>query len=192
MSSLLQGRGRRGVVAIAATAVVLSLSAAARAQDAIPKEGAAAVKSAFAADIETMRGKFLGLAQAFPQDKYTWRPMDGVRSVSEVLMLIASEGYGFVPTGLGGKAALPREEMGKLAGITDKAQVIDHLTKAFAHAKTELAAIDPATLTAKRRVMGQERTVAEIAQAIGGDMHEHLGQLIAYARMNKIVPPWSK
>ena len=40
-----------------------------------------------------MRGKFVGLAEAFPQDKYTWRPMDGVRSVSEVLMLAAIEGY---------------------------------------------------------------------------------------------------
>jgi hypothetical protein len=180
------------VAVITAAAAVLSLAASVRAQDAIPKEGAAAVKTAFAADLETMRGKFLGLAQAFPQDKYTWRPMDGVRSVSEVLMLIASEGYGFVPSGFGGKAGLPREEMGKLASITDKAQVIDHLTKAFAHAKTELDSADPATLTAKRRVMGQDRTIAEITAAIGGDMHEHLGQLIAYARMNKIVPPWSK
>jgi DinB family protein len=193
MSSLrLQSGGRRMIAVITAAAAVLSLSASARAQDAIPKEGAAAVKTAFGADLETMRGKFLGLAQAFPQDKYTWRPMDGVRSVSEVLMLIASEGYGFVPSGFGGKAGLPREEMGKLASITDKAQVIDHLTKAFAHAKSELDSVDPATLTAKRRVMGQDRTIAEIAAAIGGDMHEHLGQLIAYARMNRIVPPWSK
>jgi hypothetical protein len=70
--------------------------------------------------------------------------------------------------------------------------VLDHLNKAFAHAKTELEAVDPATLTAKRRVMGQDRSVVEIAFAIGGDMHEHLGQLIAYARTNHIVPPWSK
>ena len=104
----------------------------ARAQDALTKESAAAVKSAFIADIDAMKVKFVGLAQAFPPDKYTWRPMEGVRSVSEVLMLIASEGYGFAPTALGGPSGLGREEMGKLNGITDKAQVIDHLNKGFA------------------------------------------------------------
>lgn len=161
-------------------------------QDAMTKEAAAAVKTAFVADIEAMRAKFLGLAEAFPQDKYTWRPMDGVRSVSEVLMLIASEGYGFAPTSLGGQAAMSREESGKLATTTDKAQVIAHLTKAFAHAKQALEAIDPATLVAKRRAMGQDRSTPEIVLLVAGDMHEHLGQLIAYARMNHIVPPWSK
>jgi DinB superfamily len=171
----------------------LALSATpARAQDAMTKESAAVVKAAFLADIEVMRGKFLGLAQAFPPDKYTWRPMEGVRSVSEVLMLIASEGYGFAPTALGGKAALGREEMAPLSKVTDKAQVIDHLNKSFAYAKQTLDGIDPATLTAKRRVMGQDLALPNIILAVGGDMHEHLGQLIAYARMNHIVPPWSK
>ena len=51
---------------------------------------------------------------------------------------------------------------------------------------------DPATLVGRRRAMGQERTTPEIVLFVAGDMHEHLGQLIAYARMNRIVPPWSK
>jgi DinB superfamily len=184
--------GRRGLALLTALVAVVTLAAPARAQDAMTKESAALVKGAFLGDLEVMRGKFVALAEAFPADKYTWRPMEGVRSVSEVLMLIASEGYGFAPSGFGGKAALPREEMTKLSSITDKAQVVDHLNKAFAHAKKEIEAIDPATLTAKRRVMGQDRTAPEIVLAIGGDMHEHLGQLIAYARTNHVVPPWSK
>jgi hypothetical protein len=179
-----------GLAVIAST--LLLTTSTASAQDVMTKESAAVVKAAFLADLEVMRGKFIGLAQAFPADKYTWRPMDGVRSVSEVLMLIASEGYGFAPTGLGGKAGLTREEMAPLSKVTDKAQVIDHLTKGFAHAKKEIESIDPATLTGKRRVMGQDRALPDIVIAIGGDMHEHLGQLIAYARTNHIVPPWSK
>ena len=179
-----------GLAVIAST--LLLTTSTASAQDVMTKESAAVVKAAFLADLEVMRGKFIGLAQAFPADKYTWRPMDGVRSVSEVLMLIASEGYGFAPTGLGGKAGLTREEMAPLSKVTDKAQVIDHLTKGFAHAKKEIESIDPATLTGKRRVMGQDRALPDIVMAIGGDMHEHLGQLIAYARTNHIVPPWSK
>jgi len=75
-----------------ASLVCLATAAPVRAQDVINKEGAALVKASFLNDLDTLRGKFLGLAEAFPQDKYTWRPMDGVRSVSEVLMLAAFEG----------------------------------------------------------------------------------------------------
>lgn len=178
--------------ALLVAVALVALPAPARAQDAMTKESAAVVKAAFLADIEGLRVKFVGLAETFPQDKYTWRPMDGVRSVSEVLMLLASEGYGYAPTSLGGKAAMAREDMGKLRTVTDKAQVIDHLNKGFAHAKKELEAIDPATLVAKRKAGNAEHTTPEVVMAVSGDMHEHLGQLIAYARMNHIVPPWSK
>jgi len=179
-----------GVAAI----VCLSAAAPARAQDAVSKEVAAAAKAEFLADLETLQTKLVALAEAFPPEKYTWRPMEGVRSVSEVLMLAAFEGYAFIPNSFGGKPANlgTPEEVAKLRTLSDKAQVIDHLKKGFAHAKEQLATIDPATLTAKRKVMGQDLTVMQIASRIGGDLHEHLGQLIAYARMNHIVPPWSK
>ena len=156
----------RRTAAVFALATLLVASASpARAQDVITKESAAAIKASFLSDLETLRGKFVGLANAFPQDKYTWRPMEGVRSVSEVLMLAAFEGYSFIPTSFGAKAADlgPREEAAKLRTLSDKAQVIDHLNKGF-----------------------------DGVIAIGGDLHEHLGQMIAYARINHIVPPWSK
>jgi uncharacterized damage-inducible protein DinB len=191
----LGGRRANGLIAgvlLVAGVLAPSSASAQGGPDVMTKESAAVVKAAFLADLEVMRGKFIGLAEAFPPDKYTWRPMDGVRSVAEVLMLIASEGYGFAPTALGGKAALSREEMAPLSKITDKQQVVGHLTKAFAHAKQALEAIDPATLVGRRKAMGQERTTPEVVLFVAGDMHEHLGQLIAYARMNRIVPPWSK
>ena len=177
-----------------ASLVCLAASSPARAQEVTTKDAAAAVKASFVADLETLRGKFVGLAEAFPQDKYTWRPMDGVRSVSEVLMLAAMEGYSFIPNSFGAKPADlgSREETGTLRTLSDKAQVIEHLNKGFAHAKKELEALDGATLTGKRKVMGRDLSVTDTALAIGGDLHEHLGQLIAYARTNHIVPPWSK
>jgi hypothetical protein len=185
---------RRFIVSVAAVIATAALSAPARAQDVISKESAAVLKASFIADLDVMKGKFLGLAEAFPQDKYTWRPMDGVRSVSEVLMLAAMEGYSFVPTSFGAKAAQlgTREEMQALRNVTDKAKVIEHLNTGFAHAKAELEALDAAQMTGKRQVMGQSRSSVDAALMIGGDLHEHLGQMIAYARMNKIVPPWSK
>ena len=186
---------RRAIAGLTLAGLALvAVPSPARAQDAVSKETAAATKAAFLADVEGLRTKFVGLAEAFPQDKYTWRPMEGVRSVSEVLMLAAMEGYAFIPSSFGGKAADlgPREEMAKLRTLSDKAAVIDHLNKGFAHAKKELEALDPAAMTAKRKFMGQDMSVVQGASAIAGDLHEHLGQMIAYARMNKIVPPWSK
>ena len=184
------GRGRTVLIA-ALAALMLAGAPAAQAQDLTP-ESAAAMKAAYLADMEVMREKYLGLADAFPQDLYTWRPMEGVRSVSEVLMLIASEGYGFAPMALGAPTALSREESQGLAEITDKAAVIDHVTKGFAYARETIEAIDPATLTGSRSLFGRERTSPELILFVAGDMHEHLGQLIAYARMNRIVPPWSR
>src|SRR3954466_12421116 len=186
---------RRLVTGIVAAGVMVGAAAPyARAQDVISKEAATELKASFVRDLEALRGKFVGLAEAFPQDKYTWRPMEGVRSVSEVLMLAAFEGYSFIPSSFGGKNADlgSREEAAKLRTLTDKAQVIEHLNKGFAHAKKELEAADPSTLTGKRKVMGRDLSVTDIALGIGGDLHEHLGQMIAYARMNHIVPPWSK
>src|SRR5207249_6258186 len=174
-------RIRLAYVTCITCAMLLSLAGNGRAQDVITKESAAALKASFIADLDTLHEKFLGLAQAFPQDKYTWRPMDGVRSVSDVLMLAAFEGYSFIPTSFGAKAADlgSREEAQKLRTLPDKTQVIEHLNKGFAHAKKELEALDPATLTGKRKVMNQDRSAADIVLFVGGDLHEHLGQLIA-------------
>src|SRR3954466_11146151 len=108
---------RRLVTGIVAAGVMVGAAAPyARAQDVISKEAATELKASFVRDLDTLRGKFVGLAEAFPQDKYTWRPMEGVRSVAEVLMLAAFEGYSFVPNSYGGSAArlCSPEEMAKI------------------------------------------------------------------------------
>ncbi|MGE3178650.1 MAG: DinB family protein [Vicinamibacterales bacterium] len=184
---------RQLVPALVISGLALAATATpAHAQDVMSKEAAAVVKAYYLADLEALRVKFVGLAEAFPADKLSFRPMDGVRSTAEVLMLLATEGYGYAPGAVGAPPAMPREEMQKLRAISDKAQIIDHLNKGFAYAKTEIGKIDAATLTGKRKMGNNERNAVESIGAVLGDMHEHLGQLIAYARMNKIVPPWSK
>jgi hypothetical protein len=185
---------RNAIAVLVLASACLAIAGPVRAQDVTSKDTAAALKAGFIEDIGELQKKFVALAEAFPQDKYTWRPMDGVRSVSEVLMLAAFEGYTFIPNSFGAKPADlgSREEMAKLRTLSDKAQVIEHLNKGFAHAKETLAAVDASTLTGKRKVMGRDMSVTQITLGIGGDLHEHLGQLIAYARTNHIVPPWSK
>jgi hypothetical protein len=55
-----------------------------------------------------------------------------------------------------------------------------------------LAGMSDAARAADGRTFGRDITVeAGITLALS-DLHEHLGQLMAYARMNQIVPPWSR
>ena len=190
MPSLIPRRGFvTALIALGASAAVVPCRAQTLGTDAT-----AQLRAALLGDLEVMRGKFVGLADAFPQDKYNWKPMEGVRSVAEVLMLAAFEGYSFIPNSFGGKRAElgGADEANKLRSLTDKAQVIEQLNKGFAHAKAQLETIDAATLGASRNLFGENRSASQIALFVYGDLHEHLGQLIAYARMNQIVPPWSR
>jgi hypothetical protein len=146
------------------------------------------------ADIETMRDKFVGLAGAFEESQYDWQPMDGVRSVREVLGLTIAEANLF-PTGWGhpagpGSARGFEAEMSRASALS-KEETIRELRASFEHLIAIVRGMDEAERTAQGSYFGRPMPVhASIATAMA-DMHEHLGQLIAYARTNHVVPPWS-
>jgi uncharacterized damage-inducible protein DinB len=168
------------------------------AQDTGPNATPAALRALYLADMAEVQEKVLGLADAFPADKFAWRPAPGVRSVSEVLMHIAAEHYVYLPrsVGAGPPASLNmgtgREISPNLEKVTDKAEVMRHVREAFAYQKSVLEGADAKLATGKVMVFGKESTVAGLFNVFIADQHEHLGQLIAYARMNGVVPPWSK
>jgi uncharacterized damage-inducible protein DinB len=133
--------------------------------------------------------KLLDLADAMPADKYSWRPMEGVRSVSEVYVHIAGANYLF-PGFAGVKKP---DDLTKDAekNITEKAKVIDYMKKSFAFMKDAVMKTPDADLDKPATLFGQETTIRGVFFEAGLHMHEHFGQSIAYARMNKIVPPWT-
>lgn len=149
----------------------------------------------FMQDLETMESKFLELADAMDADMYGWSPMEDVRTVSEVYMLIAGENY-VMPSAWGAEPPEGMTEVsfamfGELAKTVDKAEVLDHLRKSFAYCKQTIQAISDADMNKKIRFFGAERSLGESFYLMASDMHEHLGQAIAYARMNHVVPPWT-
>lgn len=186
--------------AVAVAFLTLSLAAAARsaaAQAAVPDPAAAAeVRRQFVRDLDSLQAKFVALAEAFPADKYAWRPAPGVRSVGEVFMHVASEYYTFAPAAYGGArspAVAPgREGFQRFEASAAKPEVLRHLREGPAYARATLGALDSAALAGPRPVFGGRHTVVETSLAVTGDLHEHLGQLIAYARMNGVTPPWSR
>ena len=181
-------------VAIAAVGLLSVIGGASvDAQDAGPNATPSALRTEYLADMAEVEKKVLALAEAFPAERYAWRPGPGVRSVSEVLMHIAGEHYYFLPRSLGSPPPADLN-MGtgeaiavNLEKITAKPDVIRHVRASFAYQKSVLEGAD-AKLASGR--IGR-RTVSGLFTLFIADQHEHLGQLIAYARMNGVVPPWS-
>ncbi|HEY3202324.1 MAG TPA: DinB family protein [Thermoanaerobaculia bacterium] len=143
------------------------------------------------AQLDDVGKKIVDLAQAVPAEKYGWRPAEGVRSVSEVYMHIAGANY-FLPSFMGGKLpeGFSRDSEKK---VTEKAQVVDWLKKSLDNVRTVVSNTPDADLDKKVKVFGgREMTERGLIMVMGNHLHEHLGQSIAYARMNGIRPPWSE
>ena len=158
----------------------------------------ASLTTDLAADIAQVEKKMIDLARAIPDDKYGWRPGPGVRSVGEVLLHVASDNYlipaalGFAPdpaTGIKGDdyttaLAFEKRPMNKAATIAE-------LEKSFAFMKKSMTDTPASRLGQPVRMFGQPFTM-QSAWILGTThLHEHLGQLIAYARTNGVKPPWS-
>ncbi|HEY7215879.1 MAG TPA: DinB family protein [Thermoanaerobaculia bacterium] len=140
--------------------------------------------------IDQAREKLVSLAEAMPAEKYGWRPGEGVRSVGEVFNHVSAANY-FLPTFWGAKipAGVDPRNLEKDGG--DKAKTIDTLKKSFDSLKQEVQAVPEADLGRQIKLFGHDATVRDAMMVLASHAHEHLGQSIAYARMNGVVPPWS-
>jgi len=135
--------------------------------------------------------QLVALAEATPAGKFAWRPAEGVRSVSEVYMHIALANFYLLSvTGPKLPADMKSESMEKT--VTAKADVIGWLKRSLEAVKTIHAAVKPDELRRKVKINGRDATVDGMYLRIIVHANEHMGQLVAYARMNGIVPPWSK
>lgn len=134
--------------------------------------------------------QLLLLADAIPAEKFAWRPAPGVRSVSEVIMHIAQSNYALLAfTGPRMPAELDVPE--KRLPAT-KAEVLDWLKKSLESVRAAHLKVTPAELRRKVTIVGRSAEADGIYLRILVHANEHMGQLVAYARMNGITPPWSK
>jgi len=134
--------------------------------------------------------QLIALAEATPAEKYSWRPAPGVRSTSEVYMHIAIANF-YLLSVAGPK--MPADLNGNMEKtITSKAEVIVWLKRSLEAVKTAHAATTPKDLERKVKIADREATVDGMYLRIIIHANEHMGQLIAYARMTDVTPPWSK
>jgi len=148
------------------------------------------VRGEFLNEISYYEQRFTRLAEAVPAEKYSWRPGEGVRSTGEVYAHIAAANYGLakllgtpVPDGIDPKA---------IAALgNDKAKTVQALKDSFAHFRGAILAIKDSDLNNPIKFFGQDTTIRGAFILVTGHFGEHLGQSIAYARMNGVVPPWT-
>jgi hypothetical protein len=147
-------------------------------------------------DVREAKGKLVGLAKAMPDAAWDWRPGPGVRSTKEVFVHLTGDNY-FIPVGAGSAApaATGISEDYKTVEAFEKRtrtreQVIAELDASFAFLEQQMTAATDAKLAAPSK--WPKTSTRQLWISATTHLHEHLGQLIAYARSNKITPPWSK
>jgi len=146
----------------------------------------AGIQAAYAKDLGTLSDKFTGLARVM-SGKYDWKPGQGVRSVADVFNLIVKENglLAGVLSGTPNTGASP-------APITDPEKMQEALKASYLNLQKAIAALSDNDLQAPVKLFGRDMTKQNALMLILEDQHEHLGQSIAYARSNGVVPPWSK
>ena len=179
---------------IAAAALIVPVSAqqsGAAAAASQPAMTPTNIQTTLATDVGFLSDKFVGLARVMA-GKYDWKPSQGVRSVADVFNLIVMENK--MLAGLLGAAGAPAG--GGMGGrgnqVTDPAEMQEALRSSYAALKQALSSLSDSDLKASVKMFGRETTKQGAALMLLFDQHEHLGQSIAYARSNSVVPPWSK
>jgi uncharacterized damage-inducible protein DinB len=184
-------------VLLALLLVLAGLSAAATLASAQNSDASAAtdrpsydMKAQALLDLENVQKKFVDLANATPADKFTWRPSADSRSFAEVFLHVAGERYGI----LGMMGAAPPagfDDKTFEKSTTDKARIVDELNRSWEFTQKAIRGMSNADFAKLLPKLGPEANAGDVIYILVTDAHEHLGQAVAYARENGIVPPWT-
>jgi uncharacterized damage-inducible protein DinB len=141
-------------------------------------------------DLGVVQKKFVDLANALPADKLTWRPTADSRSFAEVFLHVSGERYQILhlmgtelPAGFDGKTYEK--------STTDRAKLVEELNKSWEYAQKAINGMTNADFAKLLPALGPQANAGDVIYILVADAHEHLGQVVAYARENGIVPPWT-
>ncbi len=151
---------------------------------------AGGAKAEFLGQVAEYEKKFIALAEAVPAEKYTTHPSEGVRTVGEVYAHVAAGNYMFLHVlGVAAPAGVEPKAISGLAG--DKAKTVQALKDSFAFLRKSVEGMDDASMDSPAEFFGTKTTRRGVFFSITGHLGEHLGQAIANARTNGVVPPWT-
>jgi len=152
---------------------------------------APSIGHAMIAQIKDAQDKLMELAEEFPADTYEWAPAEGVRTTAQTFLHVATANYG-IPYLMGINPPEGIDPMALEKSTSKKAEVIKTLEASFEHVIAAFEATDPSVYGETVKFFdGSDRTKLDTMMIVVTHGHEHLGQLIAYARSNGIAPPWT-
>lgn len=149
-------------------------------------------------DVNQVQEKMIGLARAMPESTYTWRPGTGARSVRETLLHVAADNY-LIPIPMGKPAPAATGITSDFASasvyekrVVSKEQLVADLEASFRHLHEAMGLTTDDNLNEMIQMFGQNWSRQRAMVLTVTHLHEHLGQMIAYARSNGVTPPWSR
>jgi uncharacterized damage-inducible protein DinB len=141
-------------------------------------------------DLQDLQKKYVDLAGAIPAESYKWRPAEDVRSISELFLHVSGAAYNIphmmdvpLPAGFDPKTFEK--------STTDKAKITAELHKSFDAAIALVQHMTNADFAKPEKKLGPDANDGDVIYILVTHAHEHLGQSIAYARMNGVIPPWT-
>ncbi|MFV1986448.1 MAG: DinB family protein [Gemmatimonadota bacterium] len=170
------------LVAIAATLAVAPTVA-----QGVPTE----IRDEMLGQFANSSAKMTALSEAVPADLYGWAPSEGLMTVATVYAHIARYNFMYLSDNLGIPAP-DGVDWENLESLTDKMQIVDALKRSIEHVKEQVEKMTEADLTAMTQLYGREVPGWAVLTQLVAHMNEHVGQSVAYARMNGVVPPWSR
>ena len=157
-------------------------------------------------ELEVAERQITGMAEAIPAEKYDWRPDQKARSVSEVLVHVAvgnfllldavgvaapADLYGQVPAdGQGRVLGLIRRNDELEKSVREKVAVTEVLKRSLQAVRNSMTQAVDVDLDQQRLFFGAQTTVRRVYLRLLAHSHEHMGQMIAYMRINGMSPPW--
>ena len=147
----------------------------------------------------------MAMVESIPAEKYDWRPDRNARSISEVFVHVAGsfmlleavgavapvDPYGQVPAdGQERFRGLIRRNDELEKSVREKVAVTDVLKRSLQAVRNSVTRADDAELDQRRHFFGEQTTVRRVYLRLLAHTHEHMGQMIAYMRINGMSPPW--
>jgi len=135
-----------------------------------------------------VKGILARSAEKMPEENYSFKPVDTVRSYGQIIGHLADAQYMFCSVALGEKGPALDIEHTK----TSKADLIAGLNAAFAYCDKAYDTMTDASAVQIIRLFGND--APRLSALTVNNMHdlEHYGNLATYMRMKNIVPPSSE
>ena len=182
--------GRRGRMLLSRG--MLTLVAAAVLAMPVHAQGISGFGGELRGQFEASAEKLVALAEAMPAESYSWQPMEGVYTVAAAYMHVARYNYMYPDMYLGVDAPAGVDYASLEERVTTKGEAVRVLASSMDHVRGILDAMSGADLAKPTELYGREVENWAVLLQLLTHMNEHLGQAIAYARMNRVVPPWSR